>query len=317
MEKSTKRQNLKISTRVLYDELLRQDVPVTIIDSYASLLSYTDSSGQDHLLFSTSDTKSAASGTMIAGNKYRTSLLAKILDIPVPNEIVCEDYKEVVSFFKAQKPVVIKPLSNSGGTGVTVNITDLVTLKRAYLYARHYASRIIIQQYIEGSDIRMLVIDGKFSSAVERKPAHIIGDGKSTIKELIRLENRSSRRAAASMRAMDLIDLASVARFLGEKVNNIPLKNQYTRVIGPANLSRGGTAHEATHLVTKSMIDDAEKISRRLQLGICGVDMMWNQSAAEYFLIEVNSTPGVNMHNDPFWGTSSNAIEKYVEWLKI
>jgi cyanophycin synthetase len=315
MDTSTQRRDLKISARTLYDELHRQNVLVTIIDAPSSLLMYLDKHGNEHLLFSTSSDKSAATGMVIANSKYRTSLIAKKLGIPVPEEQVCDEYKEVLNFFNAHKNIVTKPLGNSGGTGVTVNIPNRSRLKKAYLYARRYTPRVLVQQYISGTDIRLLVINGVFCSAVERRPAHIIGDGVTTIKDLIFKENKTSKRQASSMAAMDLIDVASSQRYLGEKLQTIPKKNTSVRVIGPANLSRGGTAHEATHRVTQPMIDDAEKISKKLKLGICGVDMMWNEETGDYYLIEVNSTPGVNMHNDPFWGTSSNAIEKYVQWL--
>jgi len=315
MNISTKRADLKISTRVLYDELRRQNISVRIIDSYSSLLSYKDIRGDEHLLFSTSSDKSSASGHVIANDKHRTSLIAQMLNIPLPVDHVCHEYQDVLAFFREHKAVVTKPLDNSGGTGVTVNIKSEKTLKKAYLYARRYDSRVLAQEYIEGTDIRMLVINGKFSSAVERRPAHVVGNGILSIKDLIYKENRSSKRQLNSMAAMDLIDVAGATRYLGNTLKNIPAKGATVRVLGPANLSRGGTAHEATHLVTPAMIHDSENISKSLKLGICGVDMMWNKETGSYYLIEVNATPGVNMHNDPFWGTSSDAITRYVQWL--
>lgn len=311
----TEREKLKVSARVMYDEFVKQGVPIRILSPETSLLEYTDRSGQNHLLFSTLSDKSSAVGLAIASSKQRTSILASQIGIPVPAEKVCDNYKEVLHFFKLHKNVVTKPLSNSGGTGVTVEIKNIQTLKKAYLYARRHDSRVIVQEYIQGTDLRMLIINGMFCSAVERRAAHVTGDGRSTVRDLMVSENKSSLREAGSMAAMDLIDTASADRFLGNKALTVPEKGLKIRVIGPANLSRGGTAHEATHLVSPGMIEDAEQISRKLGLGICGVDMIWNQMNDTYYLIEVNGTPGINMHNDDFWGTSSDAITRYVNWL--
>jgi D-alanine-D-alanine ligase-like ATP-grasp enzyme len=80
-------------------------------------------------------------------------------------------------------------------------------------------------------------------------------------------------------------------------------------------VSLGGSLYEATHLVMPTMIADAEIISQKLKLGICGVDIMWNQKTNKHYLIEVNATPGIDIHNDPASGTSSDCVEQYVAWL--
>ena len=87
------------------------------------------------------------------------------------------------------------------------------------------------------------------------------------------------------------------------------------RVVGPANVSLGGSLQEATSLVTEAMIADAESITNYLGLGICGVDMIWNQKTDKYYLIEINSTPGIDIHDNPYSGTSSDAAKLYVQWL--
>ena len=309
------REKLKISTRVMYDELRRQNIPTTIIDARSSMLEYIDNAGVPHLLFSTISDKSSAAGHIISNNKLRTERIARQIGIPVPQDIECSDFTEAFNFLTRHKRIVLKPLDNSGGLGVSTDITDEKTLRIAYDYALEHGTSIIAQQHITGSDIRLLVIAGVFQSAVERRAAQVIGDGKSTIQKLITEANTSGKREDNSMKNISLINTDSAERYLQEKIHSVPAMGKVIHVVGPANLSLGGTAHEATHRVSAQMIEDAEKISRKLELGICGVDMMWDESTDSYALIEINATPGVNMHNDPFWGTKSNAIQKYVEWL--
>ena len=311
----SEREKLKISTRVMYDELLRQGAPVEIVDADSSLLEYIDTSGESRLLFSTLSDKSSSVGSIVTRNKIRGEIIAKRLSLPLPLDTVCDSYEDAERFLEKHQKIVVKPTSSSGGNGVSTGIINTKMLRIAYDYAREFGDEVITQQHIEGSDIRLLVIAGTFRSAVERRPASVVGDGKSTIRQLIDIENNSGRRADNSMQALSLINLQSAQRYLDAQIDTIIESGVHYPVVGPANLSLGGTAHEATHLVSSAMISDAEKIANKLGLAICGVDMMWDKKTNDYHFIEVNGTPGVNMHNDPFWGTKSNAIELYVEWL--
>lgn len=299
----------------MYDELLRQNIPVRIIDAAASLLEFTDITSQPRLLFSTSSDRSSAVGLNIADNKVRTRFIAKELGITVPLDAVCHSFDDALAFFREHSCIVLKPTSESGGNGVNTNIKDIAQLKQAYEHATEYSKSVIAQQHIDGTDVRLLIIAGHFRSAILRRPASVTGDGISTLLELINQANDSPDRSANYMTAMSLIDAASAERYLAEAIHSIPARDEVVTVMGPANLSLGGSAHEATHLVTEQMVADAEKITRKLRLAICGVDMMWDQTSNEYYLIEVNATPGLDLHNEHVWGTSSNAVEHYVRWL--
>ena len=315
MKSTNERENLMVSTRVMYDEFNRQRIPVRIIDADSSMLEYTDKAGATHFLFSTSSDKSSAAGLVIANNKSRTEIIARELNIPVPDAITCQTFAEAHAFFKQHGTVVLKPLANSGGRGVSTNINTYSLLQKAYKFAKQYGPEVIIQQHMPGDDIRLLVVGGKFVSAVTRRPAHVVGDGDLTLKALVALENVSLHRNDDSSSSLMNIDIPAVRRFVGDSLYDVPAKDEEVRVVGPANVSLGGSLHEATGSVTFKMIADAEKISQKLRLGICGVDMMWDRTNDTYAMIEANATPGIDIHNDPFSGTESDAVTQYVRWL--
>jgi cyanophycin synthetase len=312
---SLERLQLKISTRVLYDEFKKQNVPVSIIDATLSMLEYVDHAGNQRLLFSTCSDRSSAVGNVIARSKIRTAMIAERLAITVPQSEVCDVYEEAEEFLKKHKLVVVKPIAASGGTGVTTFISTKTALKEAVTFAKKYGDKFLVQQHKEGDDVRLLILGGKFVSAVIREPAHVIGDGKSTIQQLINQENLSPDRVPGAMLTKLPIDQHGAKRYLHSKLQDIPQLNENVRVMGPANISLGGVVHEATPLVTQSMIDDAEKITKKLQLDLCGVDLLWDQKTGKHTLIEVNGTPGIDIHDEPVWGTTSGVIKKYVDWL--
>lgn len=304
-----------VSTRVIYDEFVRQDIPVRIVSANSSMLEYTDRNGMAHFMFSTTSDKCSAAGLVIANNKSRTEVIARELGIPVPNDTVAQTFAEAHAFFKQHGTVVLKPLANSGGRGVSTNINTYALLQKAYKFAKQYGPEVIVQQHMPGDDIRLLVVAGKFVSAVARRPAHVVGDGDLTLKALVALENVSLHRNDDSSSSLMHIDMPAVRRFVGDALYDVPAKDEEVRVVGPANVSLGGSLHEATDVVTPAMIADAEKIAQKLRLGLCGVDMMWNRTDDTYAMIEANATPGIDIHNDPFSGTSSDAAAQYVRWL--
>lgn len=309
------RDQLKISTRVLYDELQRQNANVEILDKDSSLLEYTAKSGKKHLLFSTCSDKSSAAGMIVADNKVRTATVARRMGISTPEQVMSRDVREIRKFLSEMGRIVVKPVANSSGTGVSTNITTQKALSRAYNYAKSFSRRIVAQRHIIGSDIRLLIVGGKFCSAVLRKPAHVIGDGESTIEMLINDANADMSRNDDSQSSLMHINMGAAVRYLGDKLQNVLNYGQEAQVVGPANVSLGGSLHEATHQVPQSMINDAEAITDKLGLGMSGVDMMWDKKTDKHYLIEVNATPGIDIHDDPFSGTSSDAVERYVQWL--
>lgn len=233
----------------------------------------------------------------------------------MPASIACRDIREARAFLAEHDMIVIKPARGSSGGGVSTDIRTDPPLLHAYNYAKKYSHTILAQQHIVGDDVRLLVVGGVFCSAVIRQPAHVVGDGSSSIQQLISYANADISRNDTTISSLMHINIHAARRFLGESINTIPRRGSEVRVVGPANVSLGGSLHEATSVVTPAMVVDAEKITNKLGLGVCGVDMMWDRKTGKHYLIEVNATPGIDIHDDTFSGTSSNAARKYVQWL--
>ncbi|MET0979933.1 MAG: ATP-grasp domain-containing protein [Candidatus Saccharimonadales bacterium] len=315
MSNEQTRDNLTISTRLIYNEMIASRTPVTIVSDTSNILEYSDARGDSHLLFSTCSDKSSAAGKAIADSKVKTAHIASTLNIPMPASIACRDIREARAFLAEHDMIVIKPARGSSGGGVSTDIRTDPPLLHAYNYAKKYSHTILAQQHIVGDDVRLLVVGGVFCSAVIRQPAHVVGDGSSSIQQLISYANADISRNDTTISSLMHINIHAARRFLGESINTIPRRGSEVRVVGPANVSLGGSLHEATSVVTPAMVVDAEKITNKLGLGVCGVDMMWDRKTGKHYLIEVNATPGIDIHDDTFSGTSSNAARKYVQWL--
>jgi len=263
--------------------------------------------------------------TDIAGDKHRTKKLLTSANIPVPfGEVVSdvENLKSVIEFIGF--PIVLKPLNGNQGKGATINITNWPCAITAFQRAKKHSEKIIVEKYICGYDFRVLVVNNKFVAAALRKPASVIGDGRSTIQELIDAVNKDPRRGHCHEKVLTTIKVDDVTMELlaGENYTldtvlplgrELPLKPT-------ANLSTGGTAADVTDEVHPANIFLFERLTRVIGLDICGIDIMAPDLKTPIrenggVVLEVNAAPGFRMHLEPTSGQPRNVARHVVDML--
>jgi cyanophycin synthetase len=263
--------------------------------------------------------------TDLAGDKDRTKKLLTSANIPVPfGEVVSdvENLKCVIEFIGF--PIVLKPLNGNHGKGATINITNWPCAITAFQRAQKYSEKIIVEKYMQGDDFRVLVVNNKFVAAALRKPAFVVGDGRSTIQELIDAVNKDPRRGNCHEKVLTAIKVDDVTMELLAKENYtldtvLPLGQEF--VLKPtANLSTGGTATDVTDDVHPANIFLFERLARVVGLDICGIDIMAPDlktpiSENGGVVLEVNAAPGFRMHLEPTSGQPRNVAKHVVDML--
>lgn len=264
-------------------------------------------------------------GVDIAGDKDRTKKLLTDASIPVPfGEVVSdvENLKEVIEYIGF--PIVLKPLNGNHGKGATINITNWPCAMTAFQRAQKFSEKVIVEKYMQGYDFRVLVIDHKFVAAALRKPAYVIGNGRSTVQELIDAVNEDPRRGHCHEKVLTTIKVDDVTMELLAKHNYtletvLPLGEEF--FLKPtANLSTGGTATDVTDEVHPSNVSMFERISRSIGLDICGIDIMAPDLKTPLkenggAVLEVNAAPGFRMHLEPTSGQPRNVARPVVDML--
>lgn len=308
--------DLKITAKLIYREFERRGVPIEVIDSSMGLLLYTDYEGEKHYLRSTLSDRENAQAYVIAKNKYLTMLFCSRLNLPHPLTYLSTDQASE-SIIAEGRSAVVKPLDGAHGEGITVGVDNLIDLGKAVERAQRVSSKVLIQERIAGDDYRVLFIGGEFAAAIRRSPACVIGDGISTVRGLIEIENMNPLRGSNYEKSLEYIPIDSAALYLGDKLDTyIPENGEKVQVVGVANLSSGGSAQDATEIIPKSMIDYSARLVNELRMGICGVDFMWSGNQEdEPMIIEINATPGIDMHDDSMFGTPRNTIPRFVDFL--
>lgn len=307
---------LKISTRMIAKELLDRDYKVQGFLSTTGLMQVTlpDSPVAMRIYSVIDESMSFVAGRAIARNKQVTNALIAHLGIPVPDEIYIEEEdleskKGVIdTFIKQHGMVVAKPIDGAHGKGIFTGVTtyeQIIEASRVIVDLSDF-SGFIIQQQLQGIDIRIVCIDGHYASAMTRVPATVIGDGVSTIVQLIEKENQHEDRNGTNYSTIfNKIDMSFVERHLSKEVlASIPLQGESIQVAGVANVGVGGTRKNLDEAIPQFLRDASEKIAKELRLPICGIDFFVDAipQATDSFddlhpvVIEVNNAPGLTQY---------------------
>ncbi|WP_162052423.1 cyanophycin synthetase [Pontibacter pamirensis] len=311
------------STYSIVSEALSRGIPYIRLNSH-SLIQLGYGKYQKRIQ-ATLTCKTACFAVEIAGDKRATKAILSESGIQVPKGSTVYDEEELKRAIDwLGFPVVIKPLDGNHGKGASINVTNLKDALSGFAEARKFSAGIIVEQYIEGSDFRLLVINGRFVAAAMRTPARVIGDGTSTIKQLINKENMDPKRGVGHEKSLTKIKFDKHSRSILKSRNlttDAVLQEGETLYLkSTANISTGGTATDVTDLVDPYNILMAERIAGLVGLDICGIDVMTTDIAIPLnetrgAVLEVNAAPGFRMHVSPAYGLPRNVAEPVIDML--
>jgi cyanophycin synthetase len=264
-------------------------------------------------------------GVEIACDKEDTKFLLEQYQVPVPRgEVIKTEAGLEDAMRKLGFPLVIKPINGNHGRGITTNIQDKETALLAFSQAKKVSNSVIVERFITGFDYRILVVNNKLVAAAKRTPAHVVGDGISTIQQLIDEVNKDPRRGYGHEKILTQIDVDAITnKILDEKgltLDSVIEKGQILYVKDTANLSTGGTAEDVTDIVHPYNVFMAERIAKIVGLDICGIDIMTTDITEPLpdtrgAVLEVNAAPGFRMHLAPTSGLPRNVAAHVIDML--
>lgn len=323
MREMRERERFGPSTGSIVDEAVARDIPyIRLNDQSLVQLGY----GKNQVRFrATMTDRTSSIAVDLASNKDETKKLLQEAAIPVAKG-VCIAYESDLenAISKIGFPLVFKPLDGNHGKGASINVKTIEEAKAAFHHAKKYSRKIIIEKFISGHDFRVLVINNRFIAAALREPAHVIGDGFSSIKELIDIENSDPRRGYGHENVLTEISIDRETQEQLEKQNytldTVLEKGVLCYLKGTANLSTGGTSTDVTDIVHPNNIFICERISRVIGLDICGIDIMASNLSEPLevtggVVLEVNAAPGFRMHLAPAKGLPRNVAAPVIDML--
>jgi len=273
----------------------------------------------------TSETSSI--GVELACDKEDTKYLLEQAEVEVPRgDIIRRERSLKEACRYVGYPLVIKPIDGNHGRGITVDIQNYDDALQAFHHAKESSKSgaIIVEKFIEGDDYRLLVINNVLVAGAIRTPAHVIGNGKSTVQELIDEVNKDPRRGYGHENVLTQITVNELTKTIikdaGYTLDSVIAEGERLILKDTANLSTGGTAEDITDIIHPANVSMAERISKIIDLDICGIDIMTTDiskplSETGGAVLEVNAGPGFRMHLAPTTGLPRNVAAPVIDKL--
>lgn len=288
---------LNIYAQIIVDEARRRGIGVEVEDAPSGLFKLVLGGRSIACRESLSDLTSAVALSR-CDDKALTRRLLSAQGLRCPDQIVASDEQTICDFFGRYGRVVVKPAEGEQGRGVQVDLRSLSEVHYAVRAARKVCDTVLIEEFVYGDDLRIIVIDGKVVAGAVRKPAAIVGDGKGTITDLI---VRQGRRRAAATRGESNIPLDAeterCVRAGGYEMGDILPAGEVLNVRKTANLHTGGTIHDVTASLHPHLRETAERAAAVLDIPVVGFDFLVPDVAGpDYVIIEANERPGLANH---------------------
>ena len=317
------RRSLGPTTMALAEAARRRGIPVQRLNDM-SLLRLGWGSRQKRIQASiTGDTSHL--GIEAAGDKSLTKSLLAAAGLPVPRGAVVRTLDAAQrEAARIRGPVVLKPLNGNHGRGVSVGLKTPEQVERGFAEAQKHGRQVIVEEQYVGSDYRVLVIGGEIVAVAERQPAHVTGDGRRTVLELIEELNRDERRGDGHEKVMTRVKLGpAVDASLAEQelaLDSRPAKGRTVRLVPTANLSTGGSAIDRTDVIHPENALVCRRAAAVIGLDVAGIDFLCPDisqpvSKTGGGIVEVNAAPGFRMHLQPSEGQARDVAGPVIDML--
>lgn len=267
-------------------------------------------------------------GVELACDKEGTKQILRNAGVPVPRGTVIRYFDELQDAIEGVGgyPVAIKPLDGNHGRGITLDITKWETAEQAYDTASTASKThsVIIERFYTGRDHRVLVVNGEVVAVAERVPGHVIGDGRSTLEELIQETNRDPRRGDGHDNVLTRIEIDKTALSMmaeqGYSLESVVPRGETCFLRATANLSTGGIAIDRTDEVHPENIWLFSRVAKIIGLDIAGIDVVTPDITqplrdVDGVIVEVNAAPGFRMHVAPSEGLPRNVAGAVMDML--
>ncbi len=235
-------------------------------------------------------------------NKDLAYELAKKENVPIPFTMLAKlnvNNSKLEAVLKRHSPLVVKPTNSSLSKGVVLNIKTLAQLKEAVTKAGAISDPVLIQEQVEGEEVRIVILKGNFECALLRRTARVIGDGKLTLSELISKENKLRAKLRFEYINYPQLDALTV-RETAVKSGRTPQKDEVVELNRSTMISGGCSVYNVTEQIDAGYIKIAKKLAEKIGAGFLAVDIFCGDFTASptpnnYRFIEFNKAPALKL----------------------
>ncbi len=296
--------------RIIAEEALRRGITVRVLDAEWGEMDLSHGGREIRTRQALSELTTAVAMSRCDDKRITRKLLEQA-GLRVPRGILAAESAVNDAFLEEVGEVVVKPARGEQGAGITVGVTDPARLARAVEHARMFCPEVLLEECVAGDDLRIVVIDNEVVAAAVRRPAEVIGDGRSTIRTLIERQSRRREIATDGESRIPLDDHTRVTvEDHGHDLDEVLPEGQVLQVRRTANLHTGGTIHDVTATLHPHLAEAAVKTAQVIGIPVVGVDLLVEDvTEPDHVIIEANERPGLANHEP------QPVVERFVDLL--
>ena len=321
-------ESMEMSTQLLMRAALCKGVGVEILDRSENFIRLSRGDNRQLVVQATKTAIDNYATVLAMENKVVTKRLLAEQGIMVPAGGEYFSSQEALNSFPQyeNRAIVIKPKSTNFGIGITIlkENKDINNFEKALNIAFEHDNCILIENFIEGREFRIFVIDDEVVGVLHRVPANVVGDGVHTVRELVELKNQDPRRGKGYHTPLEKIALGrEESLFLemqGASFETVVKSEVKLYLRENSNISTGGDSLDFTDDIDSSYKEIAVSAAKAVSARITGVDMMIRDikevaDSVNYAIIEINFNPAIHIHCFPYKGKNRKLNFKILDAL--
>lgn len=322
--------DMELSTQLLIHDAIQLGVKTEIIDRADQFLRLTYEGQVEYVRNGNMTSKDTTISHFIMENKTVTKNILDEAGYSVPGGGEYHSLEKAIASYGKYKgqAIVVKPKSTNYGIGISVfkNSPDIESFKEALEIAFKEDDTVLVEEFIDGTEYRFFVLNDKVEAVLLRVPANVIGDGQSTISQLVDQKNEDPLRGENHRTPLARIEKGSLEKLMlneqGFNFDSVPKENETVYLRENSNISTGGDSIDFTDEMHASYNEIAVGIAKALDVKVTGIDLIIpdyqhasTQAVPGYSCIEANFNPAMNMHAYVTKGKGRRLTIKVLEML--
>ncbi|MDG6111942.1 bifunctional glutamate--cysteine ligase GshA/glutathione synthetase GshB [Lactococcus formosensis] len=319
--------HLELSTQNLLFDAIQKGLKVEVLDEHDQMVALSYKSHREIIEKGNMTSKDSMVAYAVMENKVVTKKLLNRVHLNTPQGQEFSDLETAQAAFPLFETtsIVVKPKSTNYGLGISI-FKQPATQEQFYKaleIAFQEDKEVLVERFVSGTEYRFFVLDGKTRAVLRRDAAHVIGDGVSTISQLVAQKNENPLRGHNHRFPLEKIQITATEKLMldvqGYTEQSIPVKDVKVNLRENSNVSTGGDSIDVTDEMPEIYKNIAEKAAEALQVKITGVDILiedLNDSLGEkYSIIEANFNPAMLFHLYPLKGKGRRVTMDVLQFL--
>lgn len=239
-------------------------------------------------------------------------LRSKGLFAPESTVFSGEDVSRAYGWAEPILPVVVKPSNANRGRGVHVGVANWKDFEGAFEAVASEFGEVLVEEQLVGVMHRITVVDGEVVAALLQYPANVLGDGHSTVADLVATKNEDLGAVHKSIRLDERAKIELDKQ--GLALHSVPDNGERVYLHTASNIAAGGDAVDKTDAIPAEVTEILAEASRAIPgLRFAGYDVMLPEKPEDPppSILEVNPQPGIHAHHFPRYGLTRD-VARYV-----